>query len=243
MFHERHARPDLYVFRRGERPTARPIYDSYPGKAGEESVGVARKLDDLVKVMSIRSAVYVGEQSCPYDEEFDGNDLCATHLIGYVGHEPAASIRVRFFADFAKLERLSVRREFRKSSLAFALVRAGIELARVKGYRRIYGHAQKRLVPFWRRFGAKVMPTKEFAFSDFDYVEMLLEAEKHPAAIAVGSDPYVIIRPEGRWHVPGILERSASRPVTRPSVGEETAKQRPKLRERKTETQAKAAYA
>ena len=189
VFHGRHAGSDLYVFRRGGQPDTRPIYDSYPGKPGEETVGVARNLDDLAKVMSIRSAVYVAEQSCPYDEEFDGNDLCATHLIGYVGNEPAASIRVRFFADFAKLERLSVRREYRRSGLAFALVRAGIELSRVKGYRRIYGHAQKRLVPFWRRFGARVMPTKEFVFSDFDYVEMLLEAEPHPAAIAIGADP------------------------------------------------------
>ena len=36
--------------------------------------------------------------------------------------------------------------------------------------------------------------------------------------IAIGVDPYVMIRPEGRWHVPGILERSAIRPVTRPSA-------------------------
>ena len=37
----------------------------------------------------MRSAVYIGEQECPYEEEFDGNDLAATHLIGYVGNEPA----------------------------------------------------------------------------------------------------------------------------------------------------------
>ena len=30
-------------------------------------------------------------------------------------------------------------------------------------------------------------------------------------AISIGVDPYVMIRPEGRWHVPGILERSAIR--------------------------------
>jgi len=27
----------------------------------------------------------------------------------------------------------------------------------------------------------------------------------------MSADPYVIIRPEGRWHVPGILERSVTR--------------------------------
>ena len=36
--------------------------------------------------------------------------------------------------------------------------------------------------------------------------------------MTIGSDPYVIIRPEGRWHRPGILEQSAAGAVTRPSV-------------------------
>jgi hypothetical protein len=103
--------------------------------------------------------------------------------------------------------------------LAFQLVRAGIELCRVKGYRRLYGHAQKRLVNFWARFGfRKFEGGRELVFSDFDYVEMVLDTTPHPQAIAIGVDPYIMIRPEGRWHVPGILERSAIRPVTRPSV-------------------------
>ena len=108
-----------------------------------------------MRVMTIRSAVYMAEQECPYDEEFDGNDFSATHLIGYVGNEPAACLRIRYFADFAKMERLAVRQEFRKTRLAFKVVRAGIELCRTKGYRRIYGHSQKRLLNFWSRFGFK----------------------------------------------------------------------------------------
>ena len=173
-----------------------------------------------MRAVSIRSAVYIGEQACPFDEEFDGNDFSALHLIGYSGDEPAGCIRIRHFADFAKVERLAVRKEFRNSRLSFLLVRAAIELCRVKGYRRIYGHAQRRLLGFWRRFGAVPLPGgKEFVFSDFDYVEVMVEIEPHPNPITIGTDPYVIIRPEGRWHVPGVLERSASRPVTRPSVG------------------------
>jgi hypothetical protein len=42
--------------------------------------------------------------------------------------------------------------------------------------------------------------------------------EPDPQAITMGSDPYHIIRPEGRWHKPGILETSTSRPATSPSV-------------------------
>jgi predicted GNAT family N-acyltransferase len=183
------------------------------------TVTVARSMEDLARVISIRSAVYVGEQTCPYDEEFDGNDLSATHLVGYIGDEPAGCLRIRYFADFAKVERLAVRQEYRNTRLSFQLVRAAVDLCRVKGYQRLYGHAQKRLIPFWSRFGFKVFDgAQELVFSDFDYVEMVLETERHPAAISIGTDPYMIIRPEGRWHRPGVLEKSAQRAVTRPSI-------------------------
>jgi predicted GNAT family N-acyltransferase len=226
--------PNLYMYSRAvgedgrerERNSA-PLYDGYRGraKARDISVTIARTLEDVMRVMTIRSAIYLGEQQCPYEEEFDGNDFSATHLIGYVGNEPAACLRIRYFADFAKIERLAVRKEFRNTRLAFQLVRAGIELCRVKGYRRLYGHAQKRLTNFWARFGFRTFDGgRELVFSDFDYVEMVLDAEHHPQAISIGVDPYVMIRPEGRWHVPGILERSAIRPVTRPSA--ETSQQR-----------------
>jgi predicted GNAT family N-acyltransferase len=220
--------PLLYIYSRA-KPATRfsptksnvPLYDSYPthGKKDDLSVTVARSLDDLMRVINIRSAVYVAEQESPFDEEYDGNDLSAMHLLGYVGDEPAGCLRIRYFADFAKIERLAVLKRFRHTRLAFQLVRAGIELCRKKGYRKLYGHAQKRLVNFWSRFGFKVLDGgKEFAFADFDYVEMVADAGQHPEPIRIGSDPYVIIRPEGRWHMPGALERSASRPVTRPSV-------------------------
>lgn len=211
--------PDLFVFSRGADRATRPAYDSYRPAQGSSgpTVAVARNMEDLSKVMAIRGAVYMAEQECPYEEEFDGNDLSATHLIGYVGNEPAATLRLRFFADFAQMERVAVRHEFGNTRISFELVRAAIELARVKGYRRLYGHARKGLQKFWTRFGfATFAGGGELVFSDHDYVEMVLEMDRHPDAITLGTNPYVIIRPEGRWHQPGVLERSAARPLTRP---------------------------
>jgi len=201
-----------------------PIYDSFHAQRNaiqpvkqNHGFKVARNINDLMKVVSIRSAVFLSEQDCPYDEEFDGNDFCALHLIGYANNEPAACIRARFFADFAKLERLAVRHEFRNTSLSFRTVRAGIELAKKKGYTKIYGHAQDRLVNFWSRFGAKPQPKRcDLVFSDFSYTEMLLEAEPHPNPITLQSDPYTIIRSEGTWHREGILDQSAGRDVSSP---------------------------
>jgi predicted GNAT family N-acyltransferase len=181
------------------------------------SVRIARTLNDLMVVTAIRSAVYLAEQDCPIEEEFDGNDFVAAHFLGFVGSEPVACLRVRFFGDFAKVERLAVRHQYRRSTVAFKLVKASVEYVKRKGFRRIYGQAQDRLVDFWAHFGAKPLPNpRPISFSDFSYTEMLLEIEPGDDAITLKSDPYVIIRPEGDWDTPGVLDRSSSREVTSP---------------------------
>jgi predicted GNAT family N-acyltransferase len=180
-------------------------------------VMIARSFDDLLMVYSVRSAVYIAEQECPFAEEFDGNDHCATHFIGFIKGEPAGCIRLRFFHDFVKLERLAVLKRFRKSTLAFELVRSGIDLARRKGFRRIYGHAREGLEAFWARFGGKpIGGDRHLSFSGFRYTEMVLDVEPHPDAITINSGATVILRPEGDWDQPGILEISATRPVRDP---------------------------
>jgi len=204
----------LHMYCRSDSAENSPQGASPAPQKPELSVTVARTIEDLVRVMSVRSAVYIAEQECPYEEEFDGNDFSATHVLGYVGKEPVGCMRIRYFADFAKVERLAVRKEFRSAGLAPLLVQTCVELCEMKGYRRVYVHSQKRLVNFWAKCGfRKLEGGRELVFSDFDYVEMILDTERHPHAISLGIDPYVIIRPEGQWHASGILERSAVRPV------------------------------
>jgi predicted GNAT family N-acyltransferase len=211
--------PFLHFYARGadcKRPA--PTYDSYrPGSnAKGATVTVARSFEDLAKVIAVRSSVYMAEQDCPFGEEFDGNDLSATHLIGYVGDEPAGCLRIRYFADFVKMERLAVRHEFRASKLAFKLVRAGIDLCRRKGYRRVYGHVRKDLVRFWETFGFRLIPGKpEFNFSGIAFLEMAGDLAPEKSALRFAGDPYQIIRPEGRWDEPGVLERSSARGAQR----------------------------
>ena len=45
---------------------------------------------------------------------------------------------------------------------------------------------------------------------------MVLDLEPGPDAITLDSDPYVIIRPEGDWDRPGVLDISSGREVTSP---------------------------
>lgn len=210
--------PNIWSFHRALRA---PLYDSYVPHSGKKDIGitVARTFDDLMRVAAIRNAVYIGEQECPFDEEYDGNDLAGTHLLAFIGDEPVGCLRLRFFADFAKFERMAIRKEFRKSRAAIQLARAGFAFCRKKGYRRVYGHIQERLVGFWSRFGFRVREnSRRFVFSDFEYIEIVADIERDPQALTLDADPYVLIRPEGRWDRPGTLEKSASRAVTSPSI-------------------------
>jgi predicted GNAT family N-acyltransferase len=173
------------------------------------ATSVVRTLAEWNEVAAVRTLVYLGDQACPYEEEFDDNDFCgATHLLLRFGREPVGVVRLRWFGDFAKLERLAVRREHRGGPGLLMLCRAAFELAAKKGYRRLIGHAQVRGEAFWRRyFQGRPRPGRpRFVFSGYEYVEMEFELPPHPTAVGLASPPMVLLRPEGDWERPGILE-------------------------------------
>ena len=179
---------------------------------GAITIRIARTMEDMMKCFSVRAATYMAEQECPFDEEFDGNDFCATHFIGEIAGEPAGCIRVRHFATFVKLERLAVRQEFRASRLSFRLVREALSYCRRKGYSRAYGHSRSDLTRFWNLFGFKPIAGRpSFVFSDVEYVELEAALPEADDTIAIGQDPYVLIRPEGDWDRPGPLDLSRDR--------------------------------
>lgn len=196
---------------------APPVIEPEPLPRRVSTVRIARTMEDLARVFSVRGATYIAEQRCPYEEEFDGNDLCATQLLGEIDGEPVGCLRIRYFAGFAKIERLAVRAEYRNSRLAFEIVRYGIEHCRLKGYTKIYGHSRSDLVRFWRTFGFReIKGSAPFLFSDVEYREILLETESSNAAVKIGDDPMMLIRPEGAWRERGPLDRSLDRRVSVP---------------------------
>jgi predicted GNAT family N-acyltransferase len=207
--------PKFHMYPRGlSIKQTRAIYDDFLDIEDDEdvSITVVRSIEDFMRVVSVRSATFVAEQDCPYEEEFDGNDFSASHLLSYVGREPVGCLRIRYFAGFAKLERLAVRHEYRNRHIGTRLMKAGVEFCRMKGYRRIYGRAQKDLLNYYVGMGWKPLEgSSEFFFSDYAYVEIVIDTDAHPNAIALGVDPYVLMRPEGRWDRPGVLDRSAQR--------------------------------
>ena len=219
--------PNFHMYPRGPSvKETRAIYDDFLDLESDQdvSITVVRSIEDFMRVVTVRSATFVAEQDCPYEEEFDGNDFSASHLLAYVGKEPVGCLRIRYFAGFAKLERLAVRHEFRNRHIGTRLMKAGVEFCRAKGYRRIYGRAQKDLLNYYVNMGWKQLEgSSEFFFSDYAYIEIVIDTDPNPNAIALGVDPYVLMRPEGRWDRPGVLDRSAQRGSGQVAAGNRVA--------------------
>jgi predicted GNAT family N-acyltransferase len=170
-------------------------------------VAVVRTLDDLQRVSILRALSYMAEQACPYDEEFDGNDLCALHLLATEGGEPVGSLRLRFFSAFCKVERVCINPQRRGGPVLTHLMANAFEIASRKGYRRMLAHMQARLEGMWRHvMTCNVDDASDFEFSGFAYRTIEIPLPEHPKAIAFDTDPFVLLRPEGEWDMPGVLD-------------------------------------
>jgi predicted GNAT family N-acyltransferase len=106
---------------------------------------------------AIRQRVFVEEQACPPEEEWDEWDATATHLLAEVDGQPVATARFRGYElggrPFAKLERFAVVPEHRGSGLGRWIVRATMEAARTAGFERFVLHAQAHLEAFYGGLG------------------------------------------------------------------------------------------
>ncbi len=187
-----------------------------PSNRPEITIKLASTSDEMMQCFMLRAAVFMGEQECPYWEEYDGNDYTASHLILYVDGEPAASIRVRWFSGFAKLERAIILKRYRSYGLFLPFVQWAKEFCRKKGYPKAYLHGQKRLWPIFEKDGFRKVDDKVFHFSDHEYGAFACDLEVGPDAPTVLTDPMVLNRPEDKLDMPGILEESMERGASNP---------------------------
>ena len=171
-------------------------------------VGPVRTLDGLQQAFAVRAAVFMAEQGCPFDEEYDGNDLSGLHLLARDGREPVGTLRLRWFAGFGKIERVCILPAWRGRHIDRILLAHACEIAACKGYRLMIGQIQARLWPLWSRVlkCERLEERPVFSFSGYDYAEIHIPVPAHPEPLTPSSDPYILLRPEGAWNMPGILE-------------------------------------
>lgn len=106
---------------------------------------------DMDKVFAIRKTVFVMEQNCPPELEWEHEEE-STHFLATINNEPAGAARWRKTENGYKLERFAVLKEQRGKGIAGELVKAVLnDLPKDATY--IYLNAQVDAIGLYRKFG------------------------------------------------------------------------------------------
>ena len=114
---------------------------------------IVNSIEDLQKCLVVRGIVFCEEQKCPYSREVDGLDFSAIHFLCTAENEPIATARMRLLKDYAKIERLAVRKEYRGKGIGKDMFTFVLNHANEMGYNKIKIHAQVYLLRFYEDFG------------------------------------------------------------------------------------------
>ena len=108
---------------------------------------------DFASVCAIRQAVFIEEQSCPPEEEWDEMDATSVHVLAAVGGKPAGCGRVYFTGGTAIMGRIATLAEFRKTGVARAVCVYIEGIAQTHGAEKIEIHAQTHAAGFYEKLG------------------------------------------------------------------------------------------
>jgi predicted GNAT family N-acyltransferase len=127
--------------------------DHIMSKPGNYDIQVKRiaQQEDLQKAFAIRREVFVVEQNCPPELEYDKEDE-STHFLATVDGQPAGAARWRKTENGYKLERFAVAKDFRGTGVGQELVKAVLADLPTDASC-VYLHAQVQAVPFYTKLG------------------------------------------------------------------------------------------
>lgn len=129
----------------------------------------------------IRQRVFVEEQACPPEEEWDAHDwdgaeADAHHVVAYEDGRPIGTARWRVSEwerrPVAKLERFAVLPDYRGGGRGRRLVVHLMEEARRAGHRTLFLHAQAHLARFYAGLGFETVGER-FTEAGIPHVRMI----------------------------------------------------------------------
>lgn len=102
----------------------------------------ARRPAEREAAVALRRRVFCGEQGVPAEQEVDGLDSAAMHILALEGGELLGTCRLLVRGATCRLSRMAVEPAARRRGVGAALLREAEEQARAAGARRIALHAQ-----------------------------------------------------------------------------------------------------
>jgi hypothetical protein len=188
--------------------------DQVPSRAGRQDnlirVEIVTTPEQLLHAYAIRAICFMEEHGVTASQTYDGNDYQATHIIVYSGDEPVGTARIRWFKDFAKMERTSFRKAWRDPRTIKRCAEFIFEHISRKGYDRVITHAKPVYARLWQRMlGFRPASGKEpllFDGHDEPYIELVKELTPPVNAITPETEASVLFRVEGYWDVRSTFE-------------------------------------
>ena len=107
---------------------------------------------DLEDAFAIRKQVFVIEQQCPEEEEYEDDEI-SIHYLATVNGASAGTARWRITDYGVKLERFAVLEEYRKRGVASELVETILDEVLLQPHKKVYLHAQLHAMPLYEKFG------------------------------------------------------------------------------------------
>lgn len=163
-------------------------------ESNKVEVRLAASLEDLEAVYAVRRKVFMtDDDNEPEEEQFDGNDLVATHLLASIGDRVVGTMRLRIVSAAAGgvmiWERLSILKDIRESNpwVFKKLINAAHEYRKMMGVDSVIGIVEnQRLMAVWKRMGFRQTGEKPLVYRGHQYVPM---AQRFSAELKVEELP------------------------------------------------------
>jgi predicted GNAT family N-acyltransferase len=118
----------------------------------------ARGEEDLQGAIAVRKVVFCDEQGVPVEEELDGRDEQALHLVALASRNGrvVGTLRLLFDGDMVKVGRVAVESSWRRRGIAGRMLLVALDRARELGSRSARLAAQTEAVELYEKAGFEV---------------------------------------------------------------------------------------
>ncbi len=108
---------------------------------------------DIGACHAVRRAVFIEEQGIDEDDDFDGLDEGALHVLATENSAPVGTARILVIEGAAKIGRVAVLKSHRGKGVGKQILRSALEISREAGLTRAKLEAQTTAIGFYEDLG------------------------------------------------------------------------------------------